>query len=240
MRTPGARPVTVTTAQAAANSRLVGGPLRLCGWSFTSGQASTTELSPANPAAGATDVLVFTVPAGQTALLNSLTFTLVTDATVGNRVVRVEIRDGSGNVITRIPCLTADPASTTSNVSVFLGSAGTGTASGSTTAALPNLVMQAGWTVHITETGTVGAADQFSAIFGEVINEPNGAAATIFDGSQAIGFTAIPAGGTDTQPLLDYGVEVQTTISVSATLGTISGVLWILLESDIDDDSYIS
>lgn len=207
----------------------------MCGWSFTSGQSAETEISPANPAAGAADFTVFTVPAGQAVTLESLTFTFVTDATAGNRVVRIEIRDGAGNVVTRIPCLSADPASTTSLVTAFIGSAGTGGASGGTTAALPNMQMLAGWSVHVTVTGTVGVGDQISATFGAIVTGASGAFATIFDGGQAIGFSAIPAGGTDTQPLLDYGIKVETHVSVQATAGTINGVLWYLLESDLAD-----
>jgi hypothetical protein len=231
----GARSLTVTTGQAAANARLVGGPLRLCGWSFNTGPSSQTEFTPANPPAAQADTTVFTVTAGQQAQPVSLTFTLTTDATVGNRLVRVEIRDSGGNVVERIPCLTADPASTAGTISVYLGASGVGGAAGSTTAAMPNTVMQAGWTIHIVESGTIGAADQISAIVGIVVNVPNGAAATIFDGGQAIGFTAVLAGGIDSQPLMDYGIEVATQLSVQATAGSISGVLWYLLESDLTD-----
>jgi hypothetical protein len=96
------------------------------------------------------------------------------------------------------------------------------------------MTMQAGWTVHIVESGTVGAADQVSAIVGMVTLTANGAAATILDGSQPIAYSAIVAGGTDAQITLDYGVEVETHISVQATLGVINGVIWYLLEEDVN------
>lgn len=233
MRPPGARPLTVTAAQASANARLLGGPLRLLGWSFTSGAALSTEFTPANPAAGTADATVFTVAAGVSQILNVLSFTFVTDATVGNRVVRIEIRDGTGNVVARQTCLTADPASTTSQVSAFISSTGTGGASGVVNVPLPSTTMQAGWTVHITVTGTVGAADQISAITGEVISPAVASAANILDGGQIVGVSALPAGGIDTQPLLDSGVEIATSISVQATVGTLSGVLWYILPDDI-------
>ena len=229
----GARSLTVTAAQATANSRLLGGPLRLLGWSFTSAQSGQAEFTPGNPPAAQLDTTVYTVAAGQTATLTALTFLFATDATVGNRTCRVEIRDGSGNVVERIAGVTNDPASTGGVISMYIGASGIGGASGSVNAALPQMVMQAGWTVHIVEAGTVGVADQISAIVGTVSVTANAATGTIFDGSQPVGYIGLVTTATDTEIPGTEGVQIETHLSVQVTAGSINGVIWYLLESDM-------
>jgi len=231
----GARSLTVTAGQATANSRLLGGPLRLCGWSFASAVPGQSEFTPGNPPAAQLDTTVYTVPAGQVVQLTALSFLFTTDATVGNRTCRVEIRDGSGNVAERIAGVTNDPASTGGVISMYLGSSGQGGASGSVNAALPNIVMQPAWSVHIVEAGTVGVADQISAIVGTLTITSDPSEATIFDGGQPIGYTSLVSGGTDTQVLPGDGVQIDTHVSVQTTQGTVNGVLWYWLQSDLDD-----
>lgn len=216
---------------------MLGGPIRLCGWSFTSAIVVSAESTPANPGAGTADATVFTAPTGQTTTLAALFFHFLTDATVGNRVVRIEIRDGAGNVVSRITALTAVPASTGSDVSAFIGSTFAGAASGQSSVPLPSAPMLGGWTVHITVTGTVGAADQISAIAVLTTGSQSGGIASIRDGGQLAGTIAIGAGGADTHDTGGEGILIGTELSVLATQGAMSGVLWYYIESDVDGNA---
>jgi hypothetical protein len=123
-----------------------------------------TDLQVANPAPATANVLVYTVPAGQTVNLDSLTFIYTSDATVGNRAVTVNITDAAGNLVARSPAFSAIPASTVNTYSGWIGNSLTGAATGNSYGPLPNIPLQSGWQVRIVTTGTIGAADQISAI----------------------------------------------------------------------------
>lgn len=69
------------------------------------------------------------------------------------------------------------------------------------------------------------------------------AGGTINDGAQAVGFIGMPPGGSQTVWLEGRGVQLDTQISVQTTLGTLQGVLYYYLDSDLDpehepDDDY--
>jgi len=61
--------------------------------------------------------------------------------------------------------------------------------------------------------------------------------ATILDGSQPVGFISMAAGLADTEPMPQPGVDITNSLHVQTTRGTISGVLWYYLASDLYGDS---
>src|SRR5215469_12334761 len=122
---------------------------------------ASSETLVSNPAAGASSVVVFT--ATVPTQLDTVSFQYVSDATVGNRTVRIQIQDATGNILAQVAGLTTLPASSTGNVYAFIGATNNGGASGTQVTALPNnFILQPGWKVLITATGTIGAADQIS------------------------------------------------------------------------------
>lgn len=68
----------------------------------------------------------------------------------------------------------------------------------------------------------------------------SGATATVFDGGQPIAYMNVTADGNDTNWLDDYGIAVLTELSVLATSGTVSGVLWYRMVYDDDPPSHDS
>lgn len=161
---------TIGSAASAKLDILQEDPLRDEALVWVSSLAVGAPFTVGNPAAGTADVLAYTATSPVT--LTSLIFQYVTDATVANRIVRIQYRDAAGNTIVQVSGLTADPASTTSQVSAFIGSSNNGGASGNVITSLPNIVLQPGWTVHLIVING-GAGDQFSGIEGTTSGSPS-------------------------------------------------------------------
>jgi hypothetical protein len=75
------------------------------------GTGNTVPVTVANPAAGTNFTL--TVPAGKVWRLLTLAFSLTTSAVVGNRIVRMIIRDAAGNLVFQASTHGTQPATQT-------------------------------------------------------------------------------------------------------------------------------
>lgn len=211
MRRIGARTLTVTIAQAQAGTRLLGGPLRLCGWSFTgTGAASglAVDQSVNAPAAGAT-IASLALPNGD----YQVQWTLELTGTPGAADVdNVQLSIGA-TVVATSTNLGAVGDYQQEEASVFVSG-------GPLTLA---------WKA-------IGAAALGSVYKVQATIVPlNQQAGTIFDGSQPVAYLGMSVQGTDDNWMDDYGVAIDTEVSVKATLGSIQGVLWYYLDGDLDD-----
>lgn len=111
--------------------------------------ASETELLPTNPAAGA--LFTYTNATGGQQVLQSVKFTLTTDAVVANRFASVQIKDATGQLIAQQANLTAVAASSTLIMMLDQGLANIPNgASGTVLGGLPSTVtLLPGWQVVI-------------------------------------------------------------------------------------------
>lgn len=198
----GARPLTVTAAAAAAGTVLLGGPLRLRGWSLNSGTAPQelqADASAAAPAAGA-NITTLSLPNGT----YNISWTFELTGTPGAADVdnvklligstRIDTSDNPGTVGDYGPFLTA---CVVSGGVTTLKAAAIGAATAGTT-----------YTVKITATPT------------------NPSLATVNDSGQQLATVAIPQGSAVVSHFGDEGLDVENSISVLATQGTVQGTLW--------------
>lgn len=202
----------VSASVAAAGSRLIGGPVRLMGWSFNDGtvpQGKTVDQSAAAPGAGGT-VASISLPIG-TWLVK---WTLELTGTVGAADIdNVQAKIGGTIVAT----------------SVNLGVAG-------------NYVQADFEVTAVSGSATlnfvaIGAATAGSTYKVEANFEPlNNSTATISDGSGPIAFSAITPGGVDNQWFGDSGIAIDTELSVLTTLGTVQGVMWYYYAPERPDE----
>lgn len=147
--TQGVAPSGVVTANVAVN-----------GADEVVGPGPMLDVSNAAPAAGAD--WTYTVPAGQSLVVETLQFSLVTGVTVANRTVQVIIDDGA-NELWRWVSPTVQAASTTveyvgAQSSVEYGAVRNGVEAFE----LPNLILGPGYRVR-TVTVNIQATDQYSA-----------------------------------------------------------------------------
>lgn len=210
MRRFGARSLTVSAAQALANTRMLGGPLRLCGWSFTGTGASnpqTVDQSAAAPGAGAT----------------------IASLSLGNGQYQVEWTLE----------LTGTPgAADVDNVQLFIGSTLIATsvnlgAVGNYAQEEVNAAVSFGPLILAWKAIGAAAVGSVYKVEANVISLTQ-QTGTIFDGSQPVGYLSMAPQGTDKEWMDDEGVQIDTHISVQTTLGSIQGVLWYYLASDMD------
>lgn len=212
MRRKGARALTVTAVQALTNQKLLGGPLRLLGWSLNDGTASqglTVDQSAAAPGAGVT-VASISLGNGQ----YQVEWTLEITGTPGaGDVDNVQVIVGATLIATSVnPGAVGNYSQEEVNAVVVFGPV--------------NLMFKA-----------IGAATAGSTYKVEANITPlTGATATIFDGAQIVGSPGMPPAGSDTKWIGPDGVQVDTAISVQTILGNVQGVLWYLLDSDVYDD----
>lgn len=202
MREHGARTLTFTTGQAQAQSRLIGGPVRLCGWSANGG-AGTTD----TPVQGS-----------------------VTSPGAGATIASVSLGNGTYNVAWTIEMSGTLAAADIDNVQLLLGATvvadsvdanGAGTypqQAVEVTVANGPLVLAA----KTIGAGTVGAVYKVTM----VVTPTSVSTATIFDGGQPIAYIVMDTQGNQTFWIDSYGVAVETELSVLTTNGTMSGVLW--------------
>lgn len=203
MREYGAKAQTVTVSQSTAGSRLVGGPLRLKGWSLTDGTADqdlTVRQPAAAPAANAT-IASIALPNGVFTVEWSL-----------------EIQGASG-------------AADVDNVALFIGATQIATSVNlGVVGNYPQANAQAsvaGGPLTLAAKAVGNAAVGSTYVINMTIIPTGQSQATIKDGGQSIGFASMGEGRADTQWLGEDGVQIRTELSILATQGTVSGVLWI-------------
>lgn len=198
----------VSSLQAINGVRLLGGPLRLVGWSFNDGTAtteSTVDQSAAAPAAGAT-VASISLPNGE----YEITWTLELSGTPGAADVdNVQMFNGATLVATSVNAgAVGNYLQATVQINVQFGP------------------LTVAWKA-------IGAAAVGSVYKVEANIIPvNGSTGKILDGSGAIGFTGIPVGQTETQWFGPDGIAVDTELAVQTTTGLIQGVIWYYLFGD--------
>lgn len=210
MLRPGARSLTVTASQAAGFTALVGGPVRLIGWSLNDGIASQgnfADTSAAAPAAGVT-------------------------------IASLVLPNGTYQVQWFFELTGAAGAADVDNVALFIGAT------------------QIDQSVNLGAVGNYGPFNAEAVVTGGPLTLAakaigNATAATtykvkltvtpvgittgqILDGGQVVAFTAIPQGGVDTQILSNDGIAVDNSLKVGSIVGTVQGVLWYYLKSDLE------
>lgn len=204
MRGYGARPVTVTAGQSVANTELTGGPVRLVGWSLNDGTADqglTANGQQTAPPAGTT-IASISLPNGNFTIEWSL---------------ELSGTPGAGDV---------------NNVALFIGATQIAT---SVNLGAGGIYVQPNQIANVTGGPlTLAAKSIGNGVAGSVYTIvltiiPLGKSqATIFDGGQPVGFATMDEGSSTTQWLGDYGVAVRTKLSVKATQGTATGVLYVV------------
>lgn len=205
MRRYGAKSLTLTAAQSLGNTRLVGGPVILHGWSMNDGIASggaTVDQSQTAPAAGAT-------------------------------IASISLANGVYQVSWTLELSGTPGAGDADNVQLFIGATQLATsANAGAVGTYPQEEAQAqvifgpftlAWKAN--GAGTAGAVYKIEAN----ITPVNDSTATVFDGAQPIGFIDMDNGGGQTVWLGDLGVEVENELKVQTTLGLVQGVLWYRL-----------
>lgn len=209
-RAIGARTLPVSANQAQANTRLIGGPVRVCGWSFSDQalvQGLTVDQAAIAPAAHST-IASISLPNGR----YTVSWTLEITGT-----------PGAGDI---------------DNVQLFIGAAQVATSVN--LGAVGNYGQEE---VQVQVTGgplllawvNPGAATAGTTYKVEASIQPlTGSAATIFDGGLAVGFVSIFQGAAETRWFEGDGICVETQMSVQTTLGTVAGVIWYYLLSDLD------
>lgn len=197
--------MTVTTAQANAGTRLIGGPVRLCGWSLNDGVATdglTTRGSVTAPAAGGTIASIL-LPIG--------TYTVEWSLELSGT-------PGAGDV---------------DNVAVFIGATQLATsvnagAVGTYGQEEIEVAFGIASTTLAAKAIGIGTAGAVYVVNFTIIPTGN-SQCTFFDGAQPLAFSSIPQGGADNQYISEDGVMCLTQLSVQTTQGTVSGVVYYYL-----------
>jgi hypothetical protein len=195
--------VTVSQAQAAAGTILDRGRMRLKGWSFASTAVDTIQNSGSvtTPGAGATIVSITNPTASDLQVVWQVQLTGTPSGTDRNNF---QLLNGAAVVL----------------ASINGGSSGIFTQ--------PNVVITvpAGGTVSIQAIGAATVGAVYSAqIVASVL--AGGSIGQILDAGQVVGVTSTGADQLDTEWLGDEGVYVGTSIAVKATVGALSGCVYI-------------
>lgn len=207
----GARALTVPVITAGNSQRLIGGPVRVCGWSLTDGvaaQLSVLRNSAAAPGAGAT---IASVSLGN-GVYNVQWFLEITGTPAVGDVDNVSMVIGA-TVVDKSVNLGA------------VGNYGPFQAQAVVTGGPLTLAFKA---IGAATAGTTYTVNAVITAVGE--NQ-----ATILDGQQPIAFVFTNQGQASNFYLSEYGVQVDTEINVSAVTGQVSGTIWYYLDSDFDD-----
>lgn len=207
----GARIVPVSTVAASATGRLLGGPLRLCGWSLLDAISTndlTVDQSVAAPGAGV-QVAALSLPAGTYNV--EWTFELTGTPGAGD-VDNVRVTLGAATLATSVNLgavgnyqqeeLEADVV--TGPVSIVFKAIGAATAG----------------TTYKIEANALPTANNLGVIQ---------------DGSMTVANFAVPQDGVDNQLPDEYGVQVDTDLSLTSTAGAVTGVLYVVLNPDSPD-----
>lgn len=199
----GAYAITVTQAQAAAGTVLCNGPKRLFGWSMLSGAvvSSDAEARVVAPAAGATIVSIAGLAAGD----YQVTWSVELDgAAAAGDENNFQLMNGAAAV------LRSDNPGAAGNYPQ------------------PGVVVTvaAGGTLSVQAVGIGTAAVGYSAQL-VVSLLAGGAIGNVLDGGQVVGAVSTGQDQTDVQWMGDYGIEVLTSVAVLATVGKLSGCIYV-------------
>ena len=203
---PGSRgvyPVTVSQAQAAAGSIIVSGAKRLYGWSIVSGAAQTQEAANqvTSPAAGATVVQVTGLPAGdyQVTWTVELSGTLAAADTNNFQLL---------NGVTVVLASDNQPvAGNYPQPGVVVTVPASGTVS-----------------IQAIALGTVGAVYRAQLVLALLAG---GAIGNVLDGGQVAGTISTGQDGVDVQWMGDSGIYIGTSVAVLASVGKLSGCIYV-------------
>lgn len=216
-RRPGRRhrgtyPLTVTQAQAAAGTILANGPKRLMGWSMVSGAVASAENQGrvVAPAAGATIASVTGLAAGDYQVNWAVELDGAATATELNNF---QLMNGAAAVLR-----SDNPAAagTYPQVSVVV-------------------TVAAGGTVSVQAVGAGAVGIGYSAQL-EVVLLAGGAIGQVLDGAQVLGVVSTGQDQTDVQWMGDKGVQIATSVAVTATVGKLSGCLYVR-DEEYEDES---
>ncbi len=128
----------------------------------TEGAGAIVNTNPANPAAGAD--FTITMPTNGRVRVSTLNAQLVTSATVINRIVRVQIKNGLGNLVYQAPPQQVIPASTTAQVTFAPGQITSVVDVTTVNVPLPGPVVLGGGFTLGTSTTNLQIGDQWSNI----------------------------------------------------------------------------
>jgi hypothetical protein len=214
VRRIGARILPVSASQALNNTRLIGGPVRICGWSFSDG-LTPSDLNAtgtvAAPGAGAT-------------------------------VASLSLPNGTYQVEWTVELAGTPGAGDVNNFALFIGAAQIATsvnlgANGNYPQENAQAQVTFGpLTLAVKAIGAATVGSSYTANI--VVTQLNKNAATIFDGKMPIAQLSIGLGDVDTRWFDDYGITAETEVSVTGTLGTISGTIWYYLLSDLAEEPH--
>jgi hypothetical protein len=210
MRQTGARVLQASASQSANASRLVGGPIVVCGWSLTDGTA------------------------GQE-LENSGTQTAPPASTT---IASLSLATGVYDVNWTVELTGTPGIADTDNVALHIGA--TVLALSSNLGAVGEYPQQQAQAVitggPLTLSARAVGAGTAGAVYVVTLNviPVGGGQATIRDGGMPIAYVNIPQGGVDTRWLDREGIDANTELIIQATQGTVSGVVWYRLGSDLE------
>lgn len=213
MRDYGARVLTFTTSQAQAGTRLIGGPVRLCGWNANGG-AGTTD----TPVTGS-----------------------VTAPAAGGTIASVSLGNGTYTVEWTVELTGTPGAGDVDNVQLLLGA--TVVADSVNPGAVGNYpqanaqINVTGGPLTLAAkavgAGTAGATYKVTM----TVIPTSASTATILDGGQPIAYISTGLNGNQMSWLDPNGIGVETELDVLTTNGTVSGVLYYKL--CYEDDAYV-
>lgn len=197
-------PVPVTSVDISE----LNGPCLLYGWSLREASGDATqenEGSVTSPGALATITTVSGIPAGN--YLIEWTVELAGTLAAGD-ANNFELKDSVGNVLQSVnPPVAGQYAQQSVPVTLPAG---------------------ASVTIEALAAGTVGAI--YSAQLVVTPASITDAQVEISDGNQALGESGMPVGGSDTQYFGFPGVTVRNTVSLHVVAGTVTGVVYLLLD----------
>lgn len=205
-----ARILPVTASQALFGQRLIGGPLRLCGWSFSDGLLS-----------------------GDTAAEGS-----VTAPAAGTTIASLSLGNGTYLIHWSVELTGTPGAGEVNNVALFIGGTQIDESVNlGAVGAYPQQDAEAQVTfgpltlaAKAIGIGTAGAVYTVNL----VAIPMNNSGGTIADGKMPVGFINILPGQAETRWFGHEGIDIETELSITVGSGTISGVFFYHLESDVE------
>jgi hypothetical protein len=153
----------ISLAQVGVSQLITSRPALLYGWSVgnEAAAAALTEVTPANPAPGAS--FTFTNAGTGSLQLTSAAFTLTASAAVANRFMQVQLQDAAGNDLVPITNGAATTAGVTTQMWLAQGLGYGPSGAAQAVGGLPSVALPTGYKVVLTAAG-IQAADQISAI----------------------------------------------------------------------------
>lgn len=210
MRRIGSRVLPVSASQSLMGTRLAGGPLVVCGWSFTDGVG--------------TDTLT-----GDGSVIAPAAFTTI---------AFTDLPNGLYDVAWSVELTGAAAAADANNFELFIGATSIGVSQNQGAAGVyPQAVARAEvangpLALAVTSIGAGTAGVTYEAGF--TVTPVNDSTATINDGGLTIGAASVHPASAETKWFGECGPLVETEISVKATAGTIQGAIWYYLMSDLE------